>query len=207
MRDQSVILLSCLLKTKPFPKLCLHHLVFSLSLSSTTIFSPLHPRLNQVHPKSRPTPPILHLRVKTTYIMATGAVTQRACLGVACTNVEVSLKCPTCLKLGKESYFCSQECFKNSWVCHLLSPIFICSPHQHSPTSFYQDHLFLTHTRTAQFPLLPPISQNLETQTRLIPISSPRNYHPLPHKTITNTRPLFAHHHSVRTQSPPQATK
>ena len=52
-----------------------------------------------------------------TYKMAT---TARACLGAACKNTEVTLKCPTCLKLGKESYFCSQDCFRNNWVCHSI---------------------------------------------------------------------------------------
>jgi len=46
------------------------------------------------------------------------AVAKRACLGAGCPNVEVSLKCPTCLKLGKESFFCSQDCFKNNWLEH-----------------------------------------------------------------------------------------
>ncbi|KAF8428182.1 methionine aminopeptidase [Tirmania nivea] len=50
--------------------------------------------------------------------MAATAVTVRACLGIACKNTEVTLKCPTCLKLGKESYFCSQDCFKNNWSEH-----------------------------------------------------------------------------------------
>lgn len=43
-------------------------------------------------------------------------VTKRKCTGTACDNEASSLQCPTCLKLGKESYFCSQDCFKRSWV-------------------------------------------------------------------------------------------
>lgn len=38
------------------------------------------------------------------------------CIGVACSNPAGTLQCPTCLKLGKESFFCSQDCFKRSWV-------------------------------------------------------------------------------------------
>lgn len=42
---------------------------------------------------------------------------KRECIGVDCENESGSLQCPTCLKLGiKDSYFCSQDCFKRSWV-------------------------------------------------------------------------------------------
>ena len=40
----------------------------------------------------------------------------RRCIGVSCENEAGTLQCPTCLKQGKESYFCSQDCFKKSWV-------------------------------------------------------------------------------------------
>ncbi|XP_039641373.1 methionine aminopeptidase 1 [Perca fluviatilis] len=34
---------------------------------------------------------------------------------------DAKLQCPTCIKLGIQgSYFCSQECFKGSWVSHKL---------------------------------------------------------------------------------------
>ncbi|KAI9825861.1 MAG: Methionine aminopeptidase 1 [Thelocarpon impressellum] len=42
----------------------------------------------------------------------------RKCIGVACENDAGGLQCPSCLKIGKESYFCSQECFKRSWSEH-----------------------------------------------------------------------------------------
>lgn len=43
---------------------------------------------------------------------------KKKCLGVDCENEAGSLQCPTCLKLGiKGSFFCSQDCFKKSWVC------------------------------------------------------------------------------------------
>lgn len=42
---------------------------------------------------------------------------KRKCLGVDCDNDAEALQCPTCLKLGKkDGYFCSQDCFKKSWV-------------------------------------------------------------------------------------------
>lgn len=39
------------------------------------------------------------------------------CLGGDCDKDAGALQCPTCLKLGiKDSFFCSQECFKRNWV-------------------------------------------------------------------------------------------
>lgn len=39
-------------------------------------------------------------------------------MGADCENDAGSLQCPTCLKLGiKDSFFCSQDCFKKNWVC------------------------------------------------------------------------------------------
>ncbi|KAL6863176.1 Methionine aminopeptidase 1 [Amphichorda felina] len=41
---------------------------------------------------------------------------KKKCLGVDCENDAGSLQCPTCLKLGiKDSFFCSQDCFKKNW--------------------------------------------------------------------------------------------
>lgn len=65
---------------------------------------------------------------------------KRMCIGVSCINPAGTLQCPTCLKLGKESFFCSQDCFKNSWVrstflllfCPLAEPDFPPSPPQKS---------------------------------------------------------------------------
>jgi len=42
---------------------------------------------------------------------------KRKCEGDDCSNDAGSLQCPTCQKLGKEAYFCSQDCFKRNWVC------------------------------------------------------------------------------------------
>lgn len=45
---------------------------------------------------------------------------KRKCIGVDCENDAGTLQCPTCLKLGiKDSFFCSQDCFKRSWVSSL----------------------------------------------------------------------------------------
>jgi methionyl aminopeptidase len=42
---------------------------------------------------------------------------KRMCLGDDCNNEAGTLQCPTCLKLGiKDSFFCSQDCFKRNWV-------------------------------------------------------------------------------------------
>jgi len=42
---------------------------------------------------------------------------KRKCSGADCENDAGSLQCPTCLKVGmKDSYFCSQDCFKRNWV-------------------------------------------------------------------------------------------
>ena len=41
---------------------------------------------------------------------------KRKCDGADCDNDAEALRCPNCHKLGKESYFCSQECFKRNWV-------------------------------------------------------------------------------------------
>lgn len=43
---------------------------------------------------------------------------ERKCEGENCANDAGSLQCPTCQKLGKESYFCSQDCFKRNWPEH-----------------------------------------------------------------------------------------
>jgi hypothetical protein len=49
--------------------------------------------------------------------MGSQAVAVRKCMGDDCDNDAGSLQCPTCLKLGvKDSYFCSQDCFKRNWV-------------------------------------------------------------------------------------------
>ncbi|EGU79763.1 methionyl aminopeptidase [Fusarium oxysporum f. sp. raphani 54005] len=44
---------------------------------------------------------------------------KKECMGADCQNEAGSLQCPTCLKLGvKDSFFCSQECFKRNWGIH-----------------------------------------------------------------------------------------
>jgi methionyl aminopeptidase len=40
----------------------------------------------------------------------------RQCSSNECENDAGALQCPNCQKLGKESYFCSQDCFKRNWV-------------------------------------------------------------------------------------------
>lgn len=44
---------------------------------------------------------------------------KRKCLGADCEEDAGDLQCPTCLKQGiKDSYFCSQDCFKRNWNTH-----------------------------------------------------------------------------------------
>ncbi|KAF4472671.1 methionyl aminopeptidase [Fusarium albosuccineum] len=44
---------------------------------------------------------------------------KKKCMGADCENDAGSLQCPTCLKLGiKDSFFCSQDCFKKNWGIH-----------------------------------------------------------------------------------------
>lgn len=46
---------------------------------------------------------------------------KKRCLGADCEKDAGALQCPTCLKIGmKDSFFCSQDCFKKSWVSSLL---------------------------------------------------------------------------------------
>ena len=53
-------------------------------------------------------------------IMAEVTIEAKKCIGVDCPNDAGTLQCPTCLKLGRESSFCSQDCFKRSWVGYLV---------------------------------------------------------------------------------------
>lgn len=48
--------------------------------------------------------------------MAAEVAAPRKCLGTECAKDAGSLQCPTCLKMGLDSFFCSQDCFKRSWV-------------------------------------------------------------------------------------------
>jgi hypothetical protein len=44
---------------------------------------------------------------------------KRKCSGIDCDNDADTLQCPTCQKMQKESFFCSQDCFKRNWVCYI----------------------------------------------------------------------------------------
>lgn len=35
-------------------------------------------------------------------------------------NKPAKMKCPTCLKIGIESFFCGQDCFKGYWKSHKI---------------------------------------------------------------------------------------
>lgn len=64
----------------------------------------------------QPTFPLQRHSRKPQSIMGTETTTTRKCLGADCENDASSLQCPTCQKMGKESFFCSQDCFKKNWV-------------------------------------------------------------------------------------------
>ncbi|KAK4983806.1 Methionine aminopeptidase 1 [Elasticomyces elasticus] len=50
--------------------------------------------------------------------MTVEAPSKKQCQGADCENVASALQCPTCQKIGKESFFCSQDCFKRNWSTH-----------------------------------------------------------------------------------------
>lgn len=69
------------------------------------------------------------------------------CSGDDCNKEAGTLKCPTCLKNGTNSYFCDQECFKRNWASHKKShPVAI-----HDP---FPDHVYTGELRAA-YPLKP----------------------------------------------------
>lgn len=74
---------------------------------------PRHPSPHLVRQSSVTTSASIYIPPTSRYNM-TAAI--RMCIGVSCSNPSGTLQCPTCLKLGKTSFFCSQDCFKNSWV-------------------------------------------------------------------------------------------
>lgn len=41
-----------------------------------------------------------------------------SCSGQDCANPAGTLKCPTCMKFGIDSVYCSQDCFKRNWASH-----------------------------------------------------------------------------------------
>lgn len=47
--------------------------------------------------------------------------TVRKCAGGDCDKDADTLQCPTCQKIGKESFFCGQDCFKRNWVTSVFT--------------------------------------------------------------------------------------
>ncbi|KAI7773034.1 methionine aminopeptidase 1 [Diaporthe eres] len=99
------------------------------------------------------------------------------CLGVECANDAGALQCPTCLKLGKEnSYFCSQDCFKRSWVC---PPTLI--PHHRDP------RLMIPLAHQSQHKAIHKTSQSVSGTD-----SAGGFYNPFPNYTFTGSiRPVY----------------
>ncbi|KAM3725126.1 Methionine aminopeptidase [Dirofilaria immitis] len=60
------------------------------------------------------------------------------CSSPECTNT-AKLRCPTCIELKlRDSYFCSQKCFKSSWAFHKLIHLACTgSPEQYNPWPYY----------------------------------------------------------------------
>ncbi|KAF2436896.1 methionine aminopeptidase [Tothia fuscella] len=54
----------------------------------------------------------------TTMTQTTETSSARKCAGGDCSNAADTLQCPSCQKLGKESFFCGQDCFKRNWNEH-----------------------------------------------------------------------------------------
>lgn len=72
------------------------------------------------------------------------------CVGVDCDKDAGTLKCPSCLKIGKESSFCSQDCFKKSWSEHK-------AVHKAASTALYNPFPKFNYTGTLRpiYPLSP----------------------------------------------------
>ncbi|KAH8146167.1 uncharacterized protein LAJ45_09857 [Morchella importuna] len=95
------------------------------------------------------------------------ATTAQMCIGVSCANVAGTLQCPNCLKLGKESFFCSQNCFKTSWPthksAHKKAPA-VSGTYDPFPNYPYTGGLRATYPLSARFPLTPdrPLPKTIE---------------------------------------------
>src|SRR6266536_5631250 len=86
------------------------------------------------------------------------------CMGVNCSNDVKTLRCPTCIKMGKTSYFCSQDCVKNSWVPALtfwLSGYTIAN-RQESHKAFHKRPNYLLEIRLSSSDISnPPITRTI----------------------------------------------
>ncbi|KAJ4286446.1 Methionine aminopeptidase 1 [Kalmusia sp. IMI 367209] len=85
--------------------------------------------------------------------MAGDAPTARKCSGKDCENDAGQLQCPNCQKMGKESYFCSQDCFKRNWAEHKKS-------HKSQTTGHFNP--FPTYPYTGSLRPVYPLSQRRE---------------------------------------------
>ncbi|KAI9807868.1 MAG: Methionine aminopeptidase 1 [Sarcosagium campestre] len=50
--------------------------------------------------------------------MGAEPVQKRKCIGVECAEDASNLQCPKCRDVRKDNFFCSQDCFKRSWIEH-----------------------------------------------------------------------------------------
>jgi len=83
---------------------------------------------------------------------------KRQCEGADCSNDAGTLQCPTCQRQGKDSFFCSQECFKRNWGTHK-------SVHKKETTGNYNP--FPTFPYTGSIRPLYPLSPQREIPKRI----------------------------------------
>ncbi|KAK9449746.1 peptidase M24, structural domain-containing protein [Limtongia smithiae] len=78
------------------------------------------------------------------------------CPREGCANDVSTLQCPTCLKYGKDIYFCSQDCFKKAWPTHKLvhKELQASKPHESRPYDPFPSFAYTGSTR-AVYPLSP----------------------------------------------------
>ncbi|KAI7871144.1 peptidase M24, structural domain-containing protein [Spinellus fusiger] len=78
-------------------------------------------------------------------------ISSNICESPAC-GQPAKLQCPTCLKLGmKDSFFCSQECFKKNWSTHKVVHAAKKETEVHNPFPYYS----YTGSLRATYPLSP----------------------------------------------------
>ncbi|KAJ2166905.1 Methionine aminopeptidase 1 [Coemansia sp. RSA 1807] len=78
------------------------------------------------------------------------AIDQHTCKTEGC-DKPAALQCPTCAKLGLESYFCSQDCFRTNWNAHKAAHVVSDPKGTYNPFPKYP----YTGTLRPEYPLTP----------------------------------------------------
>lgn len=92
-----------------------------------------------------------------------------ACKTPGCTQPVGKLRCPTCLKLGlPDAYFCSQQCFRNSWPehkqCHAVADNEVLTEKNKASNVFYNPwpaYRFTGELRPAPQSLRRPVPEHI----------------------------------------------